>query len=102
MLSGGEIEGVADYIEIHSFLSASVTAFGAVGSNGSSFGIETLVKGETCTVNPSVMKLILNKYSKFDVAIVAEIDKGDLEEVPVVESEIVGVYFFIEVEPGEG
>ena len=71
LLSRCEIEGVALDIEIHASFVTSMTAFWAVCSNSSSFWVETLVKVESCPVNPSVVKLILDKYSELNVAIVA-------------------------------
>ena len=97
LLSRCEIESVALDIEIHASFVTSMTAFWAVSSNSSSFWVETLVKVESCPVNPSVVKLILDKYSELNVAIVAEVDKWNLEEVPVIESKVVCVYFFVKV-----
>jgi hypothetical protein len=46
---------------------------------------------------PSIMKLVIDEDLEFDIAVVCEIDELDLEEVPVVEGEVIGVYLFVEV-----
>ena len=100
VLTNGEIQDMGHDVQIQTFLTAS-TAFGAVAFDVASFGVVTFIKGEANTMDPSVVGLIFNEDLELNVTVVSEIDEFNLEEVPVIESEVVGVHFLVEVQPGK-
>ena len=98
VLSGGEVEDIVGYVKIESFFLAT-TALAIIVSDVSTFRIKTVIKAEPNSLDPSVMQLIIDPYFELDVTVVCQIHKLDLEEIPVIKGEVVGVYFFVKVEP---
>jgi len=65
------------------------------------FGVETILKFETNAMGPSVMELVIDKHLEIDVTVVGEVNKLDFKEIPVVKSEVIGVYFFVQTQPSQ-
>lgn len=100
MLSGCEVEIVVGDVEIQSSLLTATV--GAVASDFSTLRIETFIQAEAYSLDPSIMQLIIDPHFELDVTVVGEVDELDLEEVPVVKSEVIGVYLLVEVQPRKG
>ena len=66
-----------------------------LGSDAATLGVETVLKFEADALGPAVVELVVDKHLKIDIAVVGEVNELDFEEVPVVKSEVVGVYFFV-------
>ena len=100
LLPGCQVEGVGPDVEVHAPLPrAASAALLALGPDRPPVRVKAFVEVEARPHDPPVVELVLDEDLELDIAVVAEIHEGDLEKVPVVEGEEVGVDLLVEVEP---
>lgn len=101
ILSNRDVEDVIGHIKIHT--SFSTFASRAVTANRqldlSALRVKTLRQPKASPLFPSVVEVVFSKGAKLDVAFIGEINKLQLEVVPVVEGEGIGIDLLVEGQP---